>query len=64
MTQTKINDLSANTTSKLQSLDQGIIQSSKMHYMKEVLRQFLADIEHHTPTTTDVLQSIWMITKA
>lgn len=64
MTNIKIKYLPPNTTSKLEPLDQGIIQCFKMHYRKEVVRQFLADIEHQTPTNIDVLQAMWMITKA
>ncbi|CAH0731050.1 unnamed protein product, partial [Brenthis ino] len=60
----KIKYLPPNTTSKLQPLDQGIIQSFKMHYRKEVVRRFLADVERQTPTTIDVLQAMWMIAKA
>lgn len=40
----KIKYLPPNTTSKLQPLDQGIIQSFKMHYRKEVVRRVLADV--------------------
>lgn len=64
LTNIKIKYLPANTTSKLQPLDQGIIQSFKMHYRKEVVRRYLADIEHQSPTLIDVLQAMWMITKA
>lgn len=60
----KIKYLPPNTTSKLQPLDQGIIQSFKMQYRKEVVRRFLADVERQTPTTIDVLQAMWMIAKA
>ncbi|XP_075990207.1 uncharacterized protein LOC142985849 [Anticarsia gemmatalis] len=35
-----------------------------MHYRKEVVRRFLADVERQTPTTIDVLQAMWMIAKA
>ncbi|XP_013164004.1 PREDICTED: tigger transposable element-derived protein 6-like isoform X2 [Papilio xuthus] len=55
----KIKYLPPNTTSKLQPLDQGIIQSFKMHYGKEIVRRFLADLERQTPTTIDVLQAMW-----
>lgn len=51
ITNIKIKYFSANTTSKLQPLDQGIIQRFKMSYRKEVVRQFLSDIEEQTPTT-------------
>ncbi|KAL3284448.1 hypothetical protein HHI36_018607 [Cryptolaemus montrouzieri] len=35
-----------------------------MHYRKEVVRRSLADLELHTPTLIDVLQAMWMTTKA
>ncbi|CAH2223149.1 jg24418 [Pararge aegeria aegeria] len=36
-----------------------------MHYRKEVVRRFLADVKRQTPTTIiDVLQAMWMIAKA
>lgn len=64
LTNIKMRYLPANTTSKLQPLDQGIIQSFETHYRKEVVRQYLAEIEHHTLTTIDVSQAMWIIAKA
>lgn len=60
----KVKYLPPNTTSKLQPLDQGIIQSFKINYRKEVVQQFLRDIELQTPTNINVLDAMWMITKA
>ncbi|XP_050527783.1 uncharacterized protein LOC126897884 [Daktulosphaira vitifoliae] len=34
-----------------------------MHYRKEVVRRYLADIELQKPTQIDVLQAMWMISK-
>lgn len=53
-----------NTTSKLQPLDQGIIRTFKANYRREVVQQFLNDIEQKTPTKISVLDAMWMITKA
>lgn len=64
LTNIMINFLPPNTTSKLQPLDQGIIQSFKTNYRKEVVRQFLSDMEQNTPTKINVLDAMWMITKA
>ncbi|CAD7090768.1 unnamed protein product [Hermetia illucens] len=60
----KIKYLPANNTPKLQPIDQDIIQSFNVHYRKEVVRQFLSDTEHQTPTTIDVLKAVWIIVKA
>lgn len=60
----KIEYLPPNTTSKLQPLDQGIIRSFKVNYRKEVVQQFLRDMESRSPTNINVLDAMWMITKA
>ncbi|XP_054259576.1 tigger transposable element-derived protein 6-like [Macrosteles quadrilineatus] len=60
----KIEFLPPNTTSKLQPLDQGIIQSFKVNYRKEVVQQFLRDMESRIPTNINILDAMWMTTKA
>ncbi|XP_044599589.1 uncharacterized protein LOC123275502 [Cotesia glomerata] len=35
-----------------------------MHYKKKVVRRYLVDVEYQSPTSIDVLQAMWMITKA
>lgn len=60
----QIKFLPPNSTSKLQPLDQGIIRCFKSNYRKEVVQQFLADIERQTPTNINVLDAMWMATKA
>lgn len=60
----KMEFLPPNTTSKLQPLDQGIIKNFKVLYRKEVVRQFLRDIEDKNPTKINVLDAMWMASKA
>lgn len=60
----KVQFLPPNTTSKLQPLDQGIIKNFKVLYRKEVVRQYLRDIEEKNPTTINVLNAMWMTSKA
>lgn len=60
----KVQFLPPNTTSKLQPLDQGIIKNFKTYYRREVVRQFLNDIESQTPTKINILDAMWMVTKA
>lgn len=50
----KVNYLPANTTLKLQPLDQSIIQRFKMHNREKL----------QVPTTIDVLQTVWMVAKS
>lgn len=64
LTNIKVMFLPKNTTSKLQPLDQGIIQNFKTKYRKNVVRQFLNDLECQSPTNISVLDAMWMITKA
>ena len=52
--------LPANTTSKLQPLDQGIIQNFKTFYRREVVDYILAVIEKDTDPNINVLQAMRM----
>lgn len=62
----KITFLPANTTSKLQPLDSGIIKNFKVYYRKLLLRYIVAKIDQHSlasdvATNINVLQAIrWM----
>ncbi|XP_046683590.1 tigger transposable element-derived protein 6-like [Homalodisca vitripennis] len=60
----KVEYLPPNTTSKLQLLDQSIIRSFKVNYRKEVIQQFLRDMESRLPTNINVFDAMWVITKA
>lgn len=60
----KVEFLPPNTTSKLQPLDQGVIKNFKVLYRKEVVRQFLHDLEDKNPTKISVLDAMWMASKA
>ena len=53
----KIVFLPANTISRLQSLDLGIIQNVKVHYHALFLRYILSKIEE-CETASDVVQSV------
>lgn len=59
----KVQFLPANTTSKLQPLDQGIIKNFKVLYRNEVVRTFVADIEDGKECSINMLQAIWLIDK-
>ena len=60
----RIEYLPPNTTSKLQPLDQGIIQNFKCLYRKEVIRKIIADIETNMQININLLQAIRMMDKA
>lgn len=60
----KVQFLPPNTTSKLQPLDQGIIKNFKSYYRKEVVRRFLSDLDNKSPTKINLLDAMWMLTKA
>lgn len=55
--------LPANTTAKLQPLDQGIIKNFKVLYRTEVVRKFLSDIEDGNDCTINLLQAMRLIDK-
>ena len=42
----------ANTTSKLQPLDQGIIKCLKSHYRKQLLRKVLSEVDQQEASET------------
>lgn len=56
--------LPANTTSKLQPLDQGIIKNFKVLYRTEVVRKFLSDIEEGKECAINLLEAIRLINKS
>ncbi|XP_046680817.1 tigger transposable element-derived protein 4-like [Homalodisca vitripennis] len=59
----KVQFLPANTTSKLQPLDQGIIKNFKVLYRTEVVRRFVADIEDGKECSINLLQAMRLIDK-
>lgn len=60
----KVIFLPANTTSKLQPLDQGIIHSFKRHYRREVVLYTLGCIEKNIKIDINVLQAMKFARKA
>ncbi|CAG5026229.1 unnamed protein product [Parnassius apollo] len=56
--------LPANTTSKLQPMDQGIINNFKIYYRKEVVRHVIKSIEDNQCPQIDVLQAMRFARKA
>ena len=65
----KIIFLPANTTSKLQPLDLGIIQNFKVHYRKLLLRYIVVKIDQHSLASEvakniNILQAIRWIAEA
>lgn len=60
----KIKLLPQNPTPKLQPLDKGIKKDFKSHYRKEIVHRFLRDFHNSSPTKINLLDAMWMITKA
>ncbi|XP_060836454.1 tigger transposable element-derived protein 6-like [Rhopalosiphum padi] len=60
----RIEFLPANTTSKLQSLDQGIIKNFKLSYRKEIVFEFLACLDNNDSPKVIVLTAIMISHKA
>ncbi|KAL4121977.1 hypothetical protein QTP88_014392 [Uroleucon formosanum] len=60
----RIEFLPPNTTSKLQPMDQGIIQNFKTLYRKEIIRKIVYDIDEGRPCSINLLQSMRMCEKA
>jgi len=60
----KIVYLPANTTSKLQPLDQGIIINFKVYYRKEVIYHILRSLEENTSPEINILQAMRFARKA
>ncbi|GBO99621.1 Tigger transposable element-derived protein 6 [Eumeta japonica] len=60
----KIQYLLANTTSKLQPMNQGIIKNFKSLYRKEVVRNMLDIMEEKKNSTIDVLHAMRIADKA
>uniref|UniRef100_A0A8C4S6C2 HTH psq-type domain-containing protein n=1 Tax=Erpetoichthys calabaricus TaxID=27687 RepID=A0A8C4S6C2_ERPCA len=56
--------LPPNTTSKLQPLDQGIINNFKLRYRKVIVRKLLRDIEDKRPLGIDLLEAMGMARRA
>ncbi|KAL4153779.1 hypothetical protein QTP88_001612 [Uroleucon formosanum] len=60
----RIEFLPANTTSKLQPLDQGIIKNFKLLYRKEIVSEFLACLDNNDSPKVTVLTAIIISHKA
>lgn len=56
--------LPANTTSKLQPMDQGVINNFKVHYRKEVVQFVLKSIEENKISEINILQAMRFARKA
>lgn len=56
--------LPANTTSKLQPMDQGIINNFKVYYRKEVVQYVLKSIEENKSSEINILQAMRFARKA
>ena len=57
LTNVKLQFFPANTTSKLQPLDQGIIQNMKVHYRKRLLHKVLATLNADNPPLASTVAS-------
>lgn len=65
MENVKVEFLLPNTTSKLQPLDQGIIQSFKVKYRHQVVKKILSEMEDGvSPSGVNILQAMRMADKA
>nr|XP_032528548.1 tigger transposable element-derived protein 6-like [Danaus plexippus plexippus] len=64
LSQIKLVYLPPNKTSKLQPMDQGIINNFKIYYRKEVLRHVIQSIEDNQCPQIDVLQAMRFARKA
>jgi len=60
----RIEFLPANTTSKLQPLDQGIIKNFKLLYRKEIVSEFLACLDNNDSPKVTILTAIIISHKA
>ena len=53
-----------NTTSRLQPLDQGIIQACKQRYRTRLLQRVIANIESGVETKTDLKDAVFLIARS
>ena len=60
----KVQKLPANTTSKLQPMDQGIIQNLKVHYRKQLLQRLILNIDTNDTRVITVKDAIDMLDHA
>lgn len=60
----KLQFFTLNTTSKLQPLDQGVIQNFKTFYRKEIVKIVLDRIENELPLNITILAAMTMVDKA
>lgn len=56
--------LPANTTAKLQPMDQGVISSLKRHYRRSLLQRMLLCMESDKQYTVDLLTALHLLTNA
>lgn len=64
LTRVRVLFLPANTTSKLQPLDQGIIENFKVFYRHDIVLHILACQENNTSPEINILQAMRVIKKA
>jgi hypothetical protein len=64
LTATEVKFFPPNTTSRLQPMDQGIIQACKVKYRHRLLQRMVADIEAGIVTKIDLKEAIRMLSNA
>jgi len=60
----KVIFLPANTTSKVQPMDSGIIQTVKLRYKSSILEMKIASLEAGADLKVDLLQAIYVLSDA
>ena len=64
LTDVRLHFLPPNTTAHMQPIDAGIISSFKVHYRKQLIRQYITCAEKGVPQTIDLRQALHMVKTA